>query len=145
MHQGSMYVLCLEVHFNFYITAASLLLAPFLDAAKRTWVSGCKRTVCPLQVFSFSFLCLASFSWCDQGSVRTGVPMVLFYTLPMSTEVSVFSSTKSWQELKGLREENNLSELGDQTKISWVQRLSLLFLSNIINSVGAWSMTRALK
>lgn len=33
--------------------------------------------------------------------------MVLFYTLPTSVEVSVFSSTKSWQKLEGLREGNN--------------------------------------
>lgn len=111
----------------------------------RLWTP--KRTADSLY-FSFHFfvwIYRASFSWPDWRSVRAGVPMVFFYSLPTATEVSMYflqvrvgSSKKVW----GRRTES--VSLRDQSETSHDQELSLFCLFMIIIAVGPSSTTGAL-
>lgn len=84
------------------------------------WIA--KKAVDSLQVFYFSFLHigLQAFLFLVRGGVyESRCPHSALLPLAyICGGVGVFSSSKSCQESEGLREENKVSELGDQTKTS---------------------------
>lgn len=80
------------------------------------WIA--KKAVDSLQVFYFSFLHIGLQAFLFLVYESRCPHSALLPLAYICRGVGVFSSSKSSQESEGLREENKVSELGDQTKNS---------------------------